>query len=361
MINSGRGGQYTLTYPALGAAEKSLPPSKIAIQGRKLTARYRSGAAFSSELNDDGTMVFHFTALPDDVKTIRFDLPLSLALNRGGQFAIDGHAAAPFPATATPDAFLFKGEARRLVITPVWGEPFAIDIEHGWQQVQDNRVWNMKTFAWMASAELPRTNGNEAFYTIRIAPPGEPAVKALAANVPANAAPAGSPGFAVRLGDEDISIVAGTAGTFSLKYPALVIDGDKRVDPARIAKDASGVTLIYAEGGKGRVRLEKSSLQVAFANLPAAIKQFRMEMLIPISFAAGGTYAIGGAAPGVPRREACPAFSFSGNCRPLRDRAPDGTRSPCDHTCLLLSAASGQSRMELERLRLVVRQPLARG
>ena len=118
VIHSGRGGQYTLTYPALGTAAKTLPPSKIAIQGRKLTARYRSGAVLSSELNDDGTMVFHFTALPDDVKTIRFDLPLSLALNRGGQFAIDGHAAAPFPATATADAFLFKGEARRLVITP---------------------------------------------------------------------------------------------------------------------------------------------------------------------------------------------------------------------------------------------------
>ena len=118
----------------------------------------------------------------------------------------------------------------------------------------------------------------------------------------------------MHLGDQDISIVAGTAGTFSLKYPALVIDGEKRVDPARIARDASGVTLIYAEGGKGRVRLEKSSLQVAFADLPAAIKQFRMEMLIPITFASGGTYAIGGAARQVfPAEKPARPFLFQGN------------------------------------------------
>jgi len=33
--------------------------------------------------------------------------------------------------------------------------------------------------------------------------------------------------FAVKLGEKDISILAGTAGTFSIKYPALVKSGDK--------------------------------------------------------------------------------------------------------------------------------------
>ena len=124
------------------------------------------------------------------MKKIRFDLPLPLALNEGGKFAVDKQKAVAFPTAATPDAFLFKGNAKRLVITPAKGDAFAIDIEHGWQQVQDNRVWNTDTFGWMASAELPRVNGNESYYTIRIAAPNAPPAKAARAGT---ARPAPSP------------------------------------------------------------------------------------------------------------------------------------------------------------------------
>jgi hypothetical protein len=245
--------------------------------------------------------------LPDDVKAIRFDLPLPLALNKGGKFTIDGRSAVAFPAAAFADAFLFKGEARRLVITPARGDAIVIDIEHGWQQVQDNRVWKTNTFAWMATAELPRSNGNEAYYTLRIAPPDAPAVKVAA---PA----AGNESFAVTLGDKEISILAGTAGTFSITYPALIKSNDKRVEPAQIVKDAGGVTLIYAEGGKSRVRLEKTSLRIGFSDLPADVKQFRMEMLIPPIFGGSGTYAIGGAAAQpFPAEKPAKPFLYQGN------------------------------------------------
>ena len=120
-VNAGKGGQYTLTYPALGTATETLLPSTVTINGRKLSARYSSGAAVTTELQDDGTMSFHFTALPDDVKKIRFDLPLPLTLNQGGSFAIDKRQAIAFPAAAAADAFLFKGDAKRLVVTPARG------------------------------------------------------------------------------------------------------------------------------------------------------------------------------------------------------------------------------------------------
>ena len=115
---------------------------------------------------------------------IRFDLPLPLPLNQGGTFAIDKRKAVAFPLAVTADTFLFKGNARRLLVTPAKGDAFAIDIEHGWQQMQDNRVWNADTFAWMASAELPRTNGSEAYYTIRIAAPNAPPAKAAQRSPP---------------------------------------------------------------------------------------------------------------------------------------------------------------------------------
>ena len=178
VVDAGKGGQFTLTYPALGAATETATPAEVTIHGRKLSAKYPSGAVLATELQDDGTLSFHFSALPEDAKKIRFDLPLPLPLNKGGTFAIDGRKAVAFPAAATPDAFLFKGNAKRLVVTPAEGDAFAIQIEHGWQQVQDNRVWNSDTFAWMSSADLPRVNGNESYYTIRISAPNAPPSKA---------------------------------------------------------------------------------------------------------------------------------------------------------------------------------------
>jgi len=78
-----------------------------------------------------------------------------------------------------------------------------------------------------ATADLPRTNGSEAYYTVRIAPPDAPPVKVAAPAAPMTAPDAAGEPFAVKLGEKDISILAGTAGTFSIKYPALVKSGDK--------------------------------------------------------------------------------------------------------------------------------------
>ncbi len=309
VVDTGKGGQFTLAYPALGTAAQNQLPSQVSVQGRKLTAQYGNGAALASEIKADGTMSFHFTALPDDVRNVRFDLPLPLALDRGGVFAVDRRAPIAFPAAAGADAFLFKGNAKRLVITPAQGDAFAIDIEHGWQQVQDNRVWNTDSFGWMASADLPRTNGSEAYYTIRIAAPNAPAVTTAAPALAAQAEP-----LAVKLGEKAISISAGTAGSFSITYPALVTQGDTQARPAQIAKDADGVALVYADGAKGHVRLDKTTLKITFSGLPADAKQFRMEMLIPINFGGRGTYAMGGAAAQTfPAQKPAKPFLYQGN------------------------------------------------
>ncbi len=310
VVDAGEGGKYTLTYPALGTAAQSQLPSQVTVQGRMLTAQYGNGAALATELRADGTMSFHFTALPHNVKNIRFDLPLPLTLNRGGSFAIDRQEPIAFPAAAGADAFLFKGTAKRLVIIPARGNAFAINIEHGWQQVQDNRVWKTDTFGWMASADLPRTHGSEAYYTIRIAAPNAPAA---ATNTAPILLSKGEP-LAVKLGEKAISISAGTAGSFSITYPALVMEGDKRTDPAQIAQDADGVTLIYAGGAKGHVRVDKTTLKITFSGLPANAKQFRMEMLIPINFGGRGTYAVGGAsAQTFPAQKPAKPFLYQGN------------------------------------------------
>lgn len=324
VVDAGEGGKYTLTYPALVTGAENERPAQVTVKGQKLAAQYGNGAALAAELKADGSMSFHFTALPDAVKGIRFDLPLPLALNRGGAFAIDRRAPIAFPAAAGTDAFLFKGDAKRLVITPAKGDAFAVNIEHGWQQVQDSRVWKDDTFGWMASAQLPRTNGNEAHYTIRIAAPDAPAAAAAtttAAPVPVSK---GEP-LAVTLNEKAISISAGTAGSFSMTYPALGRKGGKPAGPAQIAKDAEGVTLLYAEGAKGRVKLDKTTLKITFSGLPADAKEFRMEMLIPINFAGSGTYAVGGAAATTfPAQKPAKPFLYQGNADRIEIVHPTG-------------------------------------
>ncbi len=131
--------------------------------------------------------------------------------------------------------------------------------------------------------------------------------------------------LAVQLGDKEISISASTAGTFSLAYPALVTGGEKRTSPVRIGKDADGVTLVYAAGGKGRVRLDGTTLRIAFSDLPAEVKQVRMEMLIPINFAGSGTYSIGGAAAQTfPTEKPAKPFLYQGNADRLEIVHPTG-------------------------------------
>ena len=129
----------------------------------------------------------------------------------------------------------------------------------------------------------------------------------------------------MKLGEKEISISASTAGTFAITYPALVTGGDKQIAPAQIAKDAGGVTLLYAGGGKGRVRLDKTALRIAFSDLPASVKKFRMEMLIPINFGGSGTYSIGGAAAQTfPAEKPAKPFLYQGHAEHIEIVHPTG-------------------------------------
>ena len=47
----------------------------------------------------------------------------------------------------------------------------------------------------------------------------------------------------VSLGENEITISAGTAGAFSLTYPYLVTTGDKNIDPQRIRREADAAVL----------------------------------------------------------------------------------------------------------------------
>ena len=146
-------------------------------------------------------------------------------------------------------------------------------------------------------------------------------VTIAAINAPATA----SGPFTVALGEKEISISASTAGTFALSYPALGPSSDKTSAPVRTSKDANGVSLVYAAGGKCRVQLDQTELKLAFSDLPKSARQFRMEMLIPISFAGSGTYSIAGAAAQTfPIEKPARPFLYQGNAERLQIVHPTG-------------------------------------
>ena len=107
-------------------------------------------------------------------------LPVSLAGK--ANWSIKDSAAKPLPATAGADAFIWRGDATRFTLTDSADKGVSVVIEHGYQQLQDNRVWHTDCFQWVSFAALPRTGATEAFYTVHVLDAGAavPAVKQAA-------------------------------------------------------------------------------------------------------------------------------------------------------------------------------------
>ena len=137
VVDTGRGGQLHSVIRPSEPQTRTHCRLKL-YSGHKLSARYRSGATVTGELNDDGTMAFHFTALPPEVQKIRFDL-MPLAVKQGGKFSIDQgecHSLSDDgPCRRVPFQRRGQADGRRRK-----RNSFAVEIEHGWQQMQDNRA-----------------------------------------------------------------------------------------------------------------------------------------------------------------------------------------------------------------------------
>ena len=163
----------------------------------------------------------------------------------------------------------------------------------------------------------------------------------------------------VSLGENEITISAGTAGASSLTYPYLVTTGDKEIHPQRIRREADAAVLSYPGGGTGRVLLEQSTLRISFADMKPEFKQFRMLLSIPINFAGGGTYSIAGTAERTfPDRKTYRAVPLSRQCRSAGNRSPDRAWFLHLSSLLFVPATAGQPRVELEHLSMVVRDPI---
>ena len=147
-VDAGTVGRFTLEYPRLG--EKELAPTAARIEGQRVLLSYPDGVAITAELRDAGRLAFLPTNLPAATK-LRFQALVDFDFADRGQWAMDAAALQPFPAAKPAKPHLFQGQARvfRLLRANGAGLAFAMP-EYTYQQLQDNREWNWKTFCWLA-------------------------------------------------------------------------------------------------------------------------------------------------------------------------------------------------------------------
>jgi len=147
-IDAGAVGRFALEYPRLG--DKEIAPAEKRVDGQRASLVYPGGTSLAVELRDGGRIAFRPSGLPGDTK-LRFSALIDFSFGDGGQWSTDTMPLQPFPAAKPPRPFLFQGQARtlRLLRANGAGLVFAMP-EYTYQQLQDNREWNWKTFAWIS-------------------------------------------------------------------------------------------------------------------------------------------------------------------------------------------------------------------
>ena len=313
-------GTLTLDYPKLtgaGGGERRAP-TQVAVSGHVATLGYPGGAQLALTLSPDGAAQIHATGLTANDKGLSLSMTLPVALAGKAYWSIKDSAAAPLPATAGADAFIWRGDATRFTLTDSAGKGFSVVIEHGYQQLQDNRVWHTEAFQWVSFAALPRTGGSEAFYTVHILDAGAavPAAKSAAVKpAPAAAKPVAADRLALSLSDDGVALACGSMGTFTLAYPQLDLGDGKKHEPVEKRVQGSSATLTYEGGGKIEVAAASGKISLTFGAMPAAAKALSAEMLIAPNYSEGGRWSIGEAKGEFPKDKPAKPHLFQGHAR----------------------------------------------
>ena len=312
-------GPQTLEYPALtgdGGGERRAP-IKVDLKSPQVSLQYPGGALLALSLTPDGSIQIHATGLTANDKGISFRTTLPVSLAGHARWSVDGSTATPLPATAGKEAFLWRGDAKRFTLTDAAEKGFSVVIEHGYQQLQDNRVWHTDCFQWVSFAALPRSGANEAFYTVHILDAGAalPVAKTNAAAPKPPKKSTGTDRLAVSLSDKGIDLACGSLGTFTLAYPVLDLGDSKKHEPIETRVQGTKAVLTYQGGGQIEVAAHAGKIVLTFDAMPAAVKAFTTEMLIAPNYSEGGHWRIDEAKGEFPKDKPAKPHLFQGHAR----------------------------------------------
>jgi len=201
-------GPFVLTYPVLlDKADKQTRPGTAALAKGGARMDYPGGGRMTATLEGDKVML-HFTELPAAAHGLRMDMTLPIAWADGGTWQMEGEPSKSFPSQFAGEQFVFKGNPRPVKLVSPQGAAFTLSMPHGWQQMQDNRMWNNnKSFGYMVSAQMPGEAGGEAYYTFQIVTGRKKTASGAAAARPVRTAP--RPSLALRLAADGVAIDAG--------------------------------------------------------------------------------------------------------------------------------------------------------
>jgi len=167
LIDAGATGMFTLNPPVLvGEGNAELKSVEAVKEGEGIRFKYANEAQAVVAVKDGTCIVITLANLPGEVKKLKIDCLLPFTLAQGGKWSVDDKALQDFPAEQPATPFLFQGNATLFTFTDVRGKGLAVKLPpYSWQQLQDNRQWNWKTFQWFFLTPL---QPNVIAYTVQV-------------------------------------------------------------------------------------------------------------------------------------------------------------------------------------------------
>ena len=145
-INAPGLGEFVMEPPPFSSKSGTEKPAFEIKDATKAVARYPSGLELEYTV-ERNRLKLRYSGAPVDGKGFKFQTLLPIRLNQGGTFAFDSDAAIPFPA-AKGEQFVGKKNAVRLTVTDPLGEGFTLGTPGGYQEMQDNRLYNWQAFGY---------------------------------------------------------------------------------------------------------------------------------------------------------------------------------------------------------------------
>jgi hypothetical protein len=284
-IEAGSLGSFALSYPTLlNAAHKPVyKPIEVKADGRTATARYDGGGQVSFAFAN-GELALKFANIPADVTHYEMNLLVDIAFSQGGSWKC-GDKSGEFPRAKPANPHLFQGNCSTFQIRNAQGQTLALRVpDYAYEQVTDNREWNWAVFAYKFTAPYDRYNPTRK---IAISDAASAAVKTVE----------------LKLKAKDIAVSAGSLGSFELSYPELLAEGQQPRKPIEVKVAGATATLRYDGGAEVTCASAGGDLQLKFANLPAEVKNFSMDMHIDIGFSKGGHWKVGSLSGEFPREK----------------------------------------------------------
>jgi hypothetical protein len=151
-VGAGNMGSFSLPYPEIKTGKGDEKPSEVRLADGKATLKYASGVNLVVSL-EKGTMHYDFSGNKRAVQSFACkSMLIDFKFADGGKWTVGQQGEKEFPSQKQPKPMLFQGNADSFSIKSVTGQTVAFRVpEYSYQQLQDNREWGWKIFAWWFS------------------------------------------------------------------------------------------------------------------------------------------------------------------------------------------------------------------